>query len=268
MPELEPHLLHSLPQLEPAQVSDPAAHHPVAPVPFTEAAWPHPADPVPVFAGSYGGLQEAGLQDALQQLVDFDGTECARIFFPSPSGLPGYKERIAKPMSLSQIQSKLRKGGYTAAKFAADMALIYSNCLTFNGAGTVYAESAHKLSCLAERLIPGGAYVTPGTAAPRAVAPQPAFMPSPVAVAYAAEAAQPAAPQPGGSDGEQDPEKRAAKAAKKAKKRAARALQAAIDGTDPAALCAAMGEAKTQGVDAALLATAGERVNALFALGA
>jgi Bromodomain len=49
---------------------------------------------------------------------------------------PGYSDVVKKPMDLSKILAQVRAGGYSnAASFAADVRLVFSNCLLYNPPG-------------------------------------------------------------------------------------------------------------------------------------
>ena len=59
-------------------------------------------------------------------------------FFKEPvdkemDNLPGYAEKVSRPMDLSTVRSNLQKGVYrTAREWYADMCLIYENAITYH----------------------------------------------------------------------------------------------------------------------------------------
>jgi hypothetical protein len=69
-------------------------------------------------------------QKVMHRLLEFP----ASTFFREPVGIPGYRERIQKPMDLGRVGANLRKGRYnTTGEWEADIDLIYRNACRFNG---------------------------------------------------------------------------------------------------------------------------------------
>jgi hypothetical protein len=69
-------------------------------------------------------------QKVMHRLLEFP----ASTFFRDPVVIPGYRERIQKPMDLARVAKNLRKGRYkTTGEWEADIDLIYRNACRFNG---------------------------------------------------------------------------------------------------------------------------------------
>eukprot|EP01047_Picozoa_sp_COSAG01_P037450 COSAG01_NODE_2976_length_6765_cov_22.300480_3_plen_170_part_00 len=67
--------------------------------------------------------------------------------------LPGYFDLIMRPMDLGSIKSQLERGQYSdnPAKFAADVRLVFQNCMTYNQPGTnIYQQAARMRSLFDE----------------------------------------------------------------------------------------------------------------------
>ncbi|KAJ1912764.1 hypothetical protein IWQ60_009516 [Tieghemiomyces parasiticus] len=65
---------------------------------------------------------------------------------PVKLNIPDYPSIVRHPMDLSTVEKKLTAGQYeTVVDFIADMRLIFSNCVLYNGAKSVIAEMAKNL---------------------------------------------------------------------------------------------------------------------------
>lgn len=68
-------------------------------------------------------------------LMEMESHEDAWPFLEpvNPRLVPGYRKIIKNPMDLGTMRARLLRGGYSsAAQFAADAALVFDNCRTFN----------------------------------------------------------------------------------------------------------------------------------------
>ncbi|XP_061471168.1 bromodomain adjacent to zinc finger domain protein 2A isoform X4 [Rhineura floridana] len=68
-------------------------------------------------------------------LMEMESHEAAWPFFEpvNPRLVPGYRKIIKNPMDFATMRAQLLRGGYTSCEeFAADAALVFDNCRTFN----------------------------------------------------------------------------------------------------------------------------------------
>ena len=121
---------------------------------------PTPSAPVPfvVRSARVGGPDQPKrhlLEAAVAKLskVDREG------FFQDPvtdAIAPGYSSVVARPMDFTTIRLKMRADAYGSwDELSEDVALIVSNCLLYNAAGTVFAAAAERLKEAAEPIIKG-----------------------------------------------------------------------------------------------------------------
>eukprot|EP00754_Rhynchopus_humris_P009858 Rhum_TRINITY_DN14095_c7_g1::Rhum_TRINITY_DN14095_c7_g1_i1::g.68891::m.68891 len=70
------------------------------------------------------------LQKVLTAMIDAD---THGVFHYPVEGVEGYSDVITHPMDFSTMQKKLQDGGYEGAdEFESDLALCFTNCMTFN----------------------------------------------------------------------------------------------------------------------------------------
>lgn len=71
---------------------------------------------------------------------------------PVDLGIPDYFEKITHPMDFSTVQKKFEAGQYaTIDEFAADVRLVFTNCLTYNLPGSEICFMANTLSTYFEK---------------------------------------------------------------------------------------------------------------------
>jgi len=71
---------------------------------------------------------------------------------PIALNIPDYLEKIKHPMDFGTIQKKLLASEYSGVdEFVADVRLVFTNCLTYNLAGSTIHEMAKKLSAVFEK---------------------------------------------------------------------------------------------------------------------
>ena len=66
-----------------------------------------------------------------------------------PDDIPGYRDKIARPMDLKTVKRHLRdKSNYSNSNFKEEMKLIFSNCRKFNEGHDVYVLAADEVQRL------------------------------------------------------------------------------------------------------------------------
>jgi len=83
-----------------------------------------------------------------QKMLDNCGTE--RMWFDQPvqtQYIPDYYEKVANPMDLGTIQTKLQTGKYRDPEgFCRDMRLVWDNCIFYNGKQNGYGKLGERQS--------------------------------------------------------------------------------------------------------------------------
>ncbi|OQR84672.1 hypothetical protein ACHHYP_13074 [Achlya hypogyna] len=95
-------------------------------------------------------------KETLLKLVDqMTKSDTRKIFAePVPDDVPNYLTVIAHPMDLATLRGNVTAAKYSSlAAFAADVALIWTNCMTFNEEGTIYHKEAKRLEKLSSAWI-------------------------------------------------------------------------------------------------------------------
>ncbi|XP_065510284.1 bromodomain adjacent to zinc finger domain protein 2A [Caloenas nicobarica] len=114
--------------------------------------------PVPRDAG--GGLSPAKRRGATLRSQPSDLTFCEIILMEmeshedawpflepvNPRLVPGYRKVIKNPMDFATMRTRLLRGGYSSsAEFAADAALVFDNCRTFNEDDSAVGRAGHAM---------------------------------------------------------------------------------------------------------------------------
>ncbi|KAG9407198.1 hypothetical protein AC1031_001898 [Aphanomyces cochlioides] len=90
-------------------------------------------------------------KETLLKLVDqLSKADSRKIFAePVPDDVEGYRDVIKHPMDISTLRHKAQQLQYVSLDaFAADVRLIFSNCMTYNEESTIYYKEAKRLEKL------------------------------------------------------------------------------------------------------------------------
>mmetsp|Transcript_41209 Transcript_41209/g.78711 ORF Transcript_41209/g.78711 Transcript_41209/m.78711 type:complete len:652 (-) Transcript_41209:364-2319(-) len=106
-------------------------------------------------ANNRGGGAPEFYTDCKNILRRCSNVASARIFRnpvdPIKEGIPDYPDIIKNPMDFGTIKSKIERKEYkSAAEFAADMRLVFSNCELYNGKGSHVQKMGEKVQLIFE----------------------------------------------------------------------------------------------------------------------
>ena len=91
------------------------------------------------------------LYSSIHQWKNADGAQPIGVFLEKPSrkDYPDYYDIISDPISMNEIDDKIRDGRYrTEEEFIGDCKLMFDNCRIFNEEGSLIVQDADALEAI------------------------------------------------------------------------------------------------------------------------